>query len=368
MRASAGSITRINTNTWRIRVSCGYDPKTVKRIRKTRQIRGSKRDAERVKAEMLLDDNQLLDDRLTLNDITKMYLDEVKEKIRPNTFNGYRKNANKIFTTDIGKIKLCDLDKHEAKIRKWINEGETIGAKSNAYKTLRQVLNFAKKKHLINYLITDFIDEPRSETKEKVTIDTEALPAYLEAVKGSTVEAGVLIMLTCGLRRSEAVGLKWSDIDWDYKQDGCFGRFEVKRGCYYKKGGGVYFDDPKTRQSKRTIALPEWVGVKLHELQGTKTWLCEDYDGEVIRPDRFTKRWLKLIEDAGLPKVLVKNLRHSCGTILVREAGVPISDVQQLLGHTSTQTTETFYVQKSDVSSRRVANAMNNFEPKTGKN
>lgn len=363
MRASSGSISRINENTWRVRVSCGYDPRTGKRIRKTKQIRGSKRDAERLKAEMMLDETNPINSKMTLGEFCEVYLENAKLKVRPCTYSGYVKNIRKITYSDLERLKLTDMEKHEDRVIRWLNEEDSIGAKINAYKTLRQVLNYAKKKRYITVNVMDFIEESKSEVKEKETITTEMLPAYLECIKGSKIEGGIFLMLGCGLRRSEAVGVAYDDIDFAYQKDECYGRLSIKRGCYTKQGGGVYFSDPKTPQSKREVLLPQWVGKRLEQIGQGKKWVCQELDGSVLMPDRLSKLWRKATDKAGLEPILVKNLRHSCGTILIREAGVPVSDVQQLLGHTSSRTTEKFYVQKSDVSSRRVANAMNMFNP-----
>ena len=58
---------------------------------------------------------------------------------------------------------------------------------------------------------------------------------------------------------------------------------------------------------------------------------------------------------AGMP---FRNTRHSCGTILVREKGVPVADVQQLFGHSTPVVTSTFYVQSGVESAQRAASAM----------
>ena len=107
--------------------------------------------------------------------------------------------------------------------------------------------------------------------------------------------------------------------------------------------------------------MPEWVGERLKKLERGE-YVCEDENG-VLSPDHFTRAWAKAQKVAGFPNIQVKNLRHSCGTILVRELNVPIGDVQQLLGHTSSRTTETFYIQKSNASAQRVASAMNTIQP-----
>ena len=80
--------------------------------------------------------------------------------------------------------------------------------------------------------------------------------------------------------------------------------------------------------------------------------------GEIMHPDYFSHLWARYIKRAGLPPhIQLKNLRHSCGTILVRKAGVALADVQELLGHESLHTTETFYVQSSEISKKRTAKA-----------
>lgn len=359
MRSAAGSIEKLGNGRWKIYINYGYDPRTGRRKRKCKTIRGSRRDAELLKSQMLLDDSAL--GKMRLGEYAQIYLECKKDKVRPVTLNGYRKNVDQLMDSDLAFIKIAEVEKHEQQVREWIYEPKTAGAQMNRYATLRQILRQAKRKNLIRCCVTDFIDPPKSETPEKETITSETLPAYLAAVRGLCIEAGILVMLGCGLRRSEALGLRWDDIQWE-QGEGYYGRFEIVRGCYTAKGGGVYFDEPKTSKSRREILMPEWVGSRLHEIykESHGEYLCEDEEG-LICPDRFTKRWIRTLKNNGLPKILIKNLRHSCGTMLVREACVPVSDVQQLLGHTSYHTTETFYVQKSEVSSHRVANAMSDL-------
>lgn len=358
MRSSAGSISRLKDGRYKVTVTIGYNPKTGKQKRISKTVRGSKRDAERVKAEMLMSDDY--GENYTLGSYVEVYLDAKRESVRADTWDGYKKASKKITDSDLAYIRLKDVEKNEKKVRAWLNSETTQGGRLNAYKILRQVLQHAKRNHLVTFCITDFIDPPKMEVKEKKTITIETLPLYLRAVKGSYIEAGVLLMVGCGLRRSEALGMKWTDFTWE-RGDGYFGRFTVKRGCYRKKGGGVYFDEPKTAKSEREILMPVWIGERLKEIE-KDGFVCENEQG-ALNPDRFSKAWIREIKNAGLPEIKIKNLRHSCGTMLIREADASVTDVQQLLGHTSYHTTETFYIQKSDKASRRVASAMNNFKP-----
>ena len=356
MRSSAGSIKKLGYNHYKVTVTYGFDPQTGKQRRRSKTVRGSKREAENVRAQMLLTDDT--GSNMTLGAFTEIYLADKKQSVRPDTFDGYARAARKITQSKIAYMKLKNIERNEHLIREWLAAEETQGGRSNAYKILRQVLQHAKRKHLISVCVTDFIDPPKLPTKEKATITTETLPAYLEAVRDTDIEAGVLLMLGCGLRRSEALGVKLSDIAWD-SGTGWFGTFDVVRGRYTRAGGGVYFDAPKTAKSRRNILMPVWVGQRLYEIEQARggEYLYE-VDGAVAQPQFFSRTWIKALKENNLPIIQVKNLRHSCGTILVREVGANLTDVQQLLGHTSYRTTETFYVQKSTVSSARVAGAM----------
>jgi integrase len=163
MRSSAGSITKVDTNRWRVRVTLGYNPKTGKQKRVSKTVRGSRRDAERVRAEMLLSDEG--GEKFTLGSYTELYLDSKRESIRADTWDGYRKDANKILNSDIAYMRLKDVEKNEKKIREWLNNETTFGGYENAYKILRQILQHEKRNHLIKVCVTDFIDPPKRDVK-----------------------------------------------------------------------------------------------------------------------------------------------------------------------------------------------------------
>ena len=115
MRSSAGSITKVDKNRWRIRVTLGYNPKTGKQKRIPKTIRGSKRDAERVKAQLLTTED--FGTEYTLGSYVEIYLDAKRESVRADTLSGYEKDAQKILKSDIAFLKLKDVEKNEKKIR-----------------------------------------------------------------------------------------------------------------------------------------------------------------------------------------------------------------------------------------------------------
>ena len=63
--------------------------------------------------------------------------------------------------------------------------------------------------------------------------------------------AAVHLLLVSGCRRGELLGLKWSKVDWDQ------GAVRIDCALLYARDRGIYEGSPKTRDSVRTIRLPE---------------------------------------------------------------------------------------------------------------
>ena len=59
------------------------------------------------------------------------------------------------------------------------------------------------------------------------------------------------VALAVGLRQSEALGLRWSDVDLEN------GTLSVRRGLHRVGGQGLVYEEPKAERSRRTLALPK---------------------------------------------------------------------------------------------------------------
>lgn len=366
MRASSGSITKVAHNTWRVRVSLGYNPKTGKRIQKTKQIRGSRRDAELLKSQMLITEEPNKEPKkepINLSELVEKYLNHIQDSIRKPTFQEYERLASKITNSTISVLKAEELYQYETEVRAWLNTFPAGRGRLSQYKILRQVLNYGKRQHLLTVSVCDFIPEPKVERGRIETINLEELPQYLEAVKDTEIEAGILLMAYMGLRRSEALARKWSDIQFfDSPQEGAGGVIRIDSSLRELKGGGIVFEPPKTKKSERTNYIPQACSDRLKQIKKSQRgkWVCE-HNNLIMRPDFFSCTWRKTLKEHGLKHIQLKNLRHSCGTILIRELGASVADVAELLGHSTTATTETFYLQQSDTSKKRVAKMWQNL-------
>ena len=85
---------------------------------------------------------------------------------------------------------------------------------------------------------------------EMQTWDEYDITHFLEAAKDSPYYALFYTALYTGMRRSELLGLKWSDVDFILSQ------IYINRSLHHLKDGSYVFTQPKSARSRRTIALP----------------------------------------------------------------------------------------------------------------
>ena len=161
-----------------------------------------------------------------------------------------------------------------------------------------------------------------------------------------------LVGLT-GLRRGEAVGLRWADVDVD-------GRVLRTTQQVVELRGGLVVGQPKTRSGVRAVPLDPGTlevlaahrGRQQAERQGWGTaWhdsgLVFRYEnGRMLRPEYVTRRFQALARRAGSPVIGFHGLRHTNASLALA-AGVPMRLVSDRLGHSSTGITADLYTHVS---------------------
>jgi integrase len=172
---------------------------------------------------------------------------------------------------------------------------------------------------------------------------------FLRQVRGHRLHAQFHLIALRGLRRGEAAGLRWSDLDLDA------GTLTVS-GQLQQLGGRIVSGPPKSDAGRRVIALDKTTIAALREHQlrqqaeraaaGTR-WTETGYvfttrAGKPVGPDRLTRLFRKLVAASGLPPVTLHGLRHGAATLALA-AGTDLKIVQDQLGHsTITLTADTY--------------------------
>jgi integrase len=136
----------------------------------------------------------------------------------------------------------------------------------------------------------------------------------------------VVFALNTGCRKGELTNLKWDDVDFN-RREICIchsSSFTVK---------GVY---------ERTIPMNDTVYRLLINKARTSQYVLTNASGGKLCPDFLWKRFKRIVMRTGLnPKFHLHHLRHTFATTLIQK-GVPIYEVQKLLGHSRITTTEIY--------------------------
>jgi site-specific recombinase XerD len=169
------------------------------------------------------------------------------------------------------------------------------------------------------------VDRPRRETKLPVVFSAEEVSSVIKCTQNIKHKAILMVIYSGGLRISEALNLKITDIDSK--------RMQIR--IVSAKGN----KDRYTLLSEKTLAI---LREYYREYRPTQ-WVFEGVSVGEPYSARSIQQILKAaVRKAGINKpVTVHTLRHSFATHLL-EQGTDIRYIQSLLGHASTKTTEIY--------------------------
>ncbi|WP_448070450.1 tyrosine-type recombinase/integrase [Georgenia yuyongxinii] len=293
-------------------------------------------------------------------------------KLAASTINGYKKIIRNHIRPQLGMIRLDkltatrighhyrDLEKHGRNDR--IGKGQPLSANSvhKVHVVLGAILdaaiddghltvNPAKKNRTVRAPTTS---EVRAQKPEIVTWTGEQLHTFLTwnevELRDELFPLWRLIAYT-GMRRSEALALRWSDINTK--------RMSISIRRAVDTADWTKTKPPKTGTARiidvdaDTLKVLASYKVARAELSFTlaqaDAYVFGDDDGKLRSPDAMTSRWdrrLKWVTATfdSLTRVTIKGLRHTHATLLL-EMGVHPKVVQERLGHSTITTTMNIY-------------------------
>lgn len=209
----------------------------------------------------------------------------------------------------------------------------------------------------------------RAEKPELVTWTADQLAAFLAWDRDDIRDelfALWWVIANTGMRRSEALALKWNDLNTTTSQISIRRAINTEDWTKTKttKTGNARVIDIDTATVKVLASYKVARAELSFGLARAEAYIFGDDDGQPRSPDAMTSRWDRRLKWASnvkkfehLPRVTLKGLRHTHATILM-ELGVPPKVVQERLGHSTITTTMNIY---SHVTPTMQKNAVEQF-------
>ena len=188
-----------------------------------------------------------------------------------------------------------------------------------------------------------------NKNKRQVFMTAEDAQKMLNAFRNEEIGPIVFVTLYYGLRRSEALGLRWQAVD--FENNTITINHTVVGGTHI-----IEKDSTKTYYSERTYQLIPEVKTLLLRLKEEQRdykkrlgsgyhnndYIFKNPNGVPYRPDSLTRSFKRALERHGLPQMRYHDLRHSTASILV-DKGWDINDIKEWLGHADISTTANIY-------------------------
>lgn len=242
--------------------------------------------------------------------------------------------------------------------------GKTI---QSYHRLISSIMTTAVQWQVISSNPCSRVKAPKVERKEAGSLDEAQAVKLLQCLQNEpiTYRALFTLILYSGMRRGEACGLKWDDVDLEH------GIVDINKSSLYLPEKGIYEDDTKNASSRRVIRIPAPVTDVLKEYKQYQA--CEKlrlgdqwqecgkvftrWNGKPIRPDTVTAWFHSFVLRHDLPPVHVHSLRHTCATLLIYN-GTDIKTVSQRLGHADVTTTGNIYIHAIKEADERAAEAL----------
>lgn len=279
---------------------------------------------------------------MKIDQAIELYMEDERRRLRGNTIEGY---ASAIRRHILPAWSGADVEgiTHDG-LQTWVDSIPTYGAATKAYKTFRQVYRWiVRKAQLRIWDVTQGIELPKAPVTRRETLSAAEEREMLRGAVGQPWEAAVLLGAVLGLRRSEALGLDWSDIDWRG------GWVHIQRGAHWVTGERVEYP-AKTRLSDRWLKLPRFALERLRAIRGRRR------SGRVcgMAPHRVAGQYRRYCRRNDLPWVPMTNLRHTWATLAIG-GGAAIEDVSVALGHSTVDMVTNHYLETTRAVAKRAA-------------
>jgi integrase len=349
------------TRSYRLQVELPPDPLTGRRQRRSGTF-STKKEAEKEAIVWVADVDSgmaVKPSKLSFAEVALQWLELRAPDLKPRTREHYGVTLLTHISPFIGAlpIQLVQPVTIDALYTNLREHGHSEHAIHRCHQRLMQVFDYAVKRRIVPVNPMHAIDAPTMRPQAPTILTAPQIQRFLTYASASAYDPLWLLLVQTGLRRGEALGVRWQDIDLDKD------KLRVRQ-CVEALKGKPHIQTPKSPSAIRTITLfPESVAAlrahrteqlerRLRAMEWTDTDLvfCTD-TGSMVDPSNVLRNLRLLIakanRDAGddadmLPRFDVHDLRHTHATHLLVD-GWPVPTVSRRLGHANPGITMRIY-------------------------
>lgn len=321
--------------------------------------------------------------KITVSQWLDIWLKEYVKGVKPYTVAAYTSTCNNHIKPEIGDKRLTKLSVVD--VQMFINrKSEMLSAKTvkNIHGVLHKALEQAIDCEIIRRNVSSRTNLPKVVKPEIKPMDDESMLNFMDAVRDSRFGGFYMVGLLTGMRQSELMGLRWSDVD--FKNETIIIRRQLQHRKKSGEGPMFYFTTLKNGKERKIAPMPdvfvELKRVKMEQNQNRLAagidWIEDDVsqglvfrdeNGAHYRHSTVYKEYKRIVSAIGIPEERLHDLRHTYAVSSLR-AGDDIKTVQENLGHHSAAFTLDKYAHVTDDMRKESANRMQNFINELKKN
>ena len=318
-------------------------------------------------------------ENIYFTDYLEKWLNNIKFGLQPSTIRGYSTNIESAIIPYFKpkNILLTGLKaRHIQEFYTYCIDEKKVSPNTviRYHANIRKCLQSALKQELVTSNQADLVDKPKKKLYIANVLPISKLLILLRNIEGTHLEIPTFFSVYYGLRRGEAAGLLWSNVDFKNKK--------IIIGNTLIEGENKELlnrKSLKTKSSYRTLELiPEvekfLLEIKEKQEENKKLFkgsynhkyndnICVKENGDLIKLDYITKKFKEISKKFGYDDIHFHCLRHSFATNMYDE-GMDMKELQVWLGHSSISTTMDIYLhfleKKMKESAKILENAMKN--------
>jgi integrase len=332
---------------------------------------GLKKKAERhlieLKAE-IQNEKYMFSNDITVTDRCYRYINENKRDWSPYTVKNRLSWVKLNIAPFFKDTKMENLTIHQ--IQRYLNylyENFTVESAKTRFGFFRSVVKECYRMKEIKENLCDFVKSPKKEASSIADVYTrEEILQLFKLLEDKHFELPILLIVLLGLRKGEAYGLTWDDIDFDNNT------VKIEQISIYLDGS-LIFKSPKTTDSKRLLSAPIELMDKLKKeklkqnelklqgvLENKYNLVCLNKELKPYKNDDLNRYYRKFCKENNFRQLRIHDLRHTNATLLLL-SGTDMKTVSGRLGHTDIKITMNKYSHVLEEMDRKASENLSNI-------